>query len=391
MNKTIYKQTDSRWASLPFPGGGSNIAGCGCGCLSVTHVLMEVPKYKNYTPKNVQPYMKKWAVRNQGLIHEGIGDSLKHFGMDVIFVSEADPMDKAWKYLDKGLYNDGVLLFYGYITVKGKRKYLYGPDGTQWTSGGHFIAFTGYKKVGKKHWFYLKDSGLRQSRHVNIKGKRVTESHSGWWCYEDSMKSCIPKLWLAKIPGAKNEKKSEKKVATKPKTVDYGQLIVDKCKEYAWPKGTDEKFWKYKYKSAKPTSAYKKAAKKYMNKSSRVTLSDCGYFVSTCVRAAGVSKTFNALAWSNKIPKTLKVVHKGKKIDPKTLKPGDIIRYKKESKRSNGKYEQHTMIYFGNGYVCEAGRKVRFGIIRKDTQRYNGDNIQHKTIQVLRAVGKEGK
>lgn len=374
MNKTIYKQTDDRWKKLPFPGGGSNIGGCGCGCLSVTHVLMEVPKYAHYTPKNVQPYMKKWAVKNKGLIHEGIRDSLKHFGMDVIFVSKSDPMSKAWKYLDKGLYNDGVLLFYG-------KK---GPDGTVWTSGGHFIAFTGYKKVGKKHWFYLKDSGLRESKHVNIKGKKVKSSHSGWWCYEDSMQGDVPKLWLAKFPVKKSEKKS-----TTPKPVDYGALIVNKCKEYAWAKGSNEKFWKYKYDSAKPTAAYKKAAKTYMNKTSRVTLSDCGYFASTCVRAAGISKTFNALSWSSSIPKTMKVVHKGKKVDPKDLKPGDIIRYKKTTKRSNGKYEQHVLIYLGNGLICEAGRKVRFAIIRTDTQKYNADNVQHKTIQVIRAIGKE--
>lgn len=165
--------------------------------------------------------------------------------------------------------------------------------------------------------------------------------------------------------------------------VNNGKKLVAKADEYCWPKGTATKKWKYSTGSA--LKAYKKALKKYMGYKSKITRSDCGYFVSTCVRAAGIDKTFNALKWKNKIKSCWKVAHKGKKIKQSTLKPGDIIRYKKKTKRPSGAYEQHVMMYYGNGYVAEAGRQVRFPIIRKDTKRYNGSNINHSTIQVLRA------
>ena len=32
MNKTLYKQADSRWGSKPYPNSRSSFAGNGCGC-----------------------------------------------------------------------------------------------------------------------------------------------------------------------------------------------------------------------------------------------------------------------------------------------------------------------------------------------------------------------
>ena len=160
-----------------------------------------------------------------------------------------------------------------------------------------------------------------------------------------------------------------------------------KAKEYAWPSGTSSKKWSYKKGTARAT--YKAALKKYMGHSSRVSQSDCGYFVSTCVRGAGVSKSFLALKGNKDpfpaVPSTMKIVHKGKKIPSGLLKPGDIIRYKKKSG------SQHTLMYLGGGKIAEAGRKIRFPIIHSDvinkkgTKKYNASNIKFSTLQVIRA------
>ena len=79
------------------------------------------------------------------------------------------------------------------------------------------------------------------------------------------------------------------------------------------------------------------------------------------------------------MPSSMKIVHKGKSIPAGLLQPGDIIRYKKTSG------SQHTMIYISNGRVAEAGRKIRFPVIQKDTKKYNASNVKKSTIQVLRA------
>ena len=66
--------------------------------------------------------------------------------------------------------------------------------------------------------------------------------------------------------------------------------IVAKAKAYAWPYGTAQKKWKYSSGSA--LSGYKTALKKYLKHSTKIAQSDCGYFVTTCVRASGVSSSF---------------------------------------------------------------------------------------------------
>ena len=163
--------------------------------------------------------------------------------------------------------------------------------------------------------------------------------------------------------------------APTPAVSSAAQRIVAKATEYAYPVGTSKK--KYAYKTGKPTAAYKKALKKYMGKSAKISQSDCGYFVSTCVRAAGVSSSFNCLQWK-KAPSTMSKVLSGKKIPDGFLQPGDIIRYKKSS-------GQHTMMYYGNGYISEGQRSNAFPKIKKDTKKYNKSNVKKSTIQVLRA------
>jgi peptidoglycan hydrolase-like protein with peptidoglycan-binding domain len=163
--------------------------------------------------------------------------------------------------------------------------------------------------------------------------------------------------------------------------VSRGPEIVAKAKEYAWPYGTASSKYSYSKGSAKP--AYKTALKKYMNKSAKVSQSDCGYFVSTCVRASGIAPNFLALKGTKeafpKVPSTMSVVHKGKAIPSGLLKPGDIIRYKK----TNG--HQHTLMCYANGKIAEAGREHQFPAIESDTKKYNKSNVKLATLEVIRA------
>lgn len=180
-------------------------------------------------------------------------------------------------------------------------------------------------------------------------------------------------------------KPAKKKVTPAPakKTVTpsaKAQKLINKMNELAWAYGTPKKY--YDYKKGAPKKVCKLAMKSYGWADSRAELSDCGNFVSTVVRKSGVSKTFKALhGVKTPFPKKeagFNIVLSGKKIPNGFLKPGDIIRYKKK----NGK--QHAMFYYGNGKICEASHHTRFGVILKDTKKYNKVS-KVKTIQVLRA------
>ena len=155
------------------------------------------------------------------------------------------------------------------------------------------------------------------------------------------------------------------------------QKIVARAKEYAWKYGTATKTYAYKTGSAK--SAYKAALKKYMGKSAKISQTDCGYFVSTCVRASGTSSNFLALPASYKksypsVPSTMRIVSKG---GVGTLQPGDIVRYRKKG-------GQHVVVYIGDGLIAHASRKTAFPRVSKN-KPWNGGNVKKSTIQVIRA------
>ena len=116
-----------------------------------------------------------------------------------------------------------------------------------------------------------------------------------------------------------------------------------------------------------------------MGKSAKVSQSDCGYFVSTCVRASGIASSFLALPGSYKnaypaIPSTMKLVSSG---SVGTLQPGDVIRYRKSS-------GQHTVLYIGDGLIAHAGRSNWFPKIAA-SKPWNNSNVKKSTIQVIRA------
>lgn len=189
--------------------------------------------------------------------------------------------------------------------------------------------------------------------------KAACDKHPGYSVYDESGKA----VYTSKGPApAKNK-------------------LVVKADEYCWPYGTSSS--KYSYKKGSAKASYKTALKKYMGKSAKVSQSDCGYFVSTCVRAAGLGSKFLALPGkpSDKypaVPSTMQIVHSGKAIPSGFLKAGDIIRYRKSS-------GQHTMIYYGDGKIAEAQRSNNFPAIKKDTKKYNASNVKKATIQVIRA------
>jgi len=171
MNSKIYRQADSRWGSLPYPTKAYKFASNACGCCSVTHCAIELTKYWNYTPADVRKYMVQFATKGHGTTWAGISKGLVHYGYKVHWRS-ADSMPDIFKILNGSSLKRGVLLF-------GSTK---GPDGTVWTTGGHYIAFTDYKVENGKHYFYLKDSGGRK--------------HDKWRCYEKSMKGDVRQVWI---------------------------------------------------------------------------------------------------------------------------------------------------------------------------------------------------
>lgn len=208
MNKTIWKQTDSRWGKKPYPGRGYTVGGCGCGLVACVHVAMEQERYKNWTPNNLRGWMvgQGFAVCGQGTRWEGITSTLKHIGHSKVVRIYDDPMSEAFKELNKG-NRIGIILF----------KSNKAPNGIQWTSNGHYVAFTDYKVQDKKHYFYCKDSGGR--------------NHDGWYTYENSMKGCVYKVWIVERVGAQVKTPVIKASTYKPTSAYKGTL----------PKGTVKK------------------------------------------------------------------------------------------------------------------------------------------------------
>lgn len=171
-NKKIYRQADRRWAYDPYPTKAYTFARNGCGCCAVLHCIIEREKYKNYTPASIRPYMKQFATKGHGTEWRGITEALKHYGLKD--VKNVD-IGEAFNLMKKG---DRVAVFL-FTNKKG-------PNGTVWTTVGHYVAVVGYKVVNGKHYFYMKDSGGRK--------------HDGWYCYEKSMRGSIRKIWIGRLP-----------------------------------------------------------------------------------------------------------------------------------------------------------------------------------------------
>lgn len=345
MRSKVFSQLDTRWCYLPYPTKRYNIGTSGCGCCSVTNVIIERDKYKNYTPKNVQPYMKQFAVPGQGTLWSGITKSLKHYGFTTI---NHPTMTDLFKTLAKRKVRLGIILFRS--GVKG---------GIRWTTSGHYVAFTDYKVIGKKHYFYTKDSGGRK--------------HTGWYCYETQMKGLIPQVWSALPPTEK------KKAKAKPKASANGKKLADVANKLAYKTKTNEG----RYPTGKPDPDYKKALNKvYPHRETWSAAprkgASCDVFVGTCVRTAGIDSKYPR-GLSSQV-KHLAKSDKFKEIKNATIKDlvdGDIIVYCKDS--GGG----HTCIYSGSK-IKEASLKHWYGITT-DTAKSRVSKKGKKWVRVYRA------
>lgn len=176
MNSTNYKQYDTRWGSLLYPKKPWYIKNCGCGEVSICNTIIEMDKYASQTPKTIQPYCKQYAdPHGNGTYHSGIPSMMKHYGMTE--VKEHATMPELFNELAKG---DRVA-----ILLMGSR-----PGGSKkirWTSSGHFIAATGYRKSGTQDMLYIKDSNSS------------TSARNGWLSYQESIKGDCLKVWSGKI------------------------------------------------------------------------------------------------------------------------------------------------------------------------------------------------
>lgn len=173
-----YKQYDTRWGNKNY-NGSSTVSQAGCGALSCANILHAVNS--SITPFDTIKYMqthgdanhKTFAIYGNGTAWNGIPSCLKYFGLqDVQEVNVASSMDKVWQLMSKGYV--GVFLF-----SAGSR------GGVTWTTGGHYIAVSGYRLESSKHYLKTIDSGGR--------------NHDGWYAYETTMKGLVPKVWLGRI------------------------------------------------------------------------------------------------------------------------------------------------------------------------------------------------
>lgn len=179
MNKTKFLQTDSRWGGLGYPKKPWYIRNCGCGEVAIANIIIEIAKYKKYTPATIQPYCKQFAAPNgDGTYFSGIPKMMKHYGLTE--VKEHDTMAQLWKELEKG---DRVAIY-----LMGSR-----PGGSKkvhWTSGGHFVCSVDYKHQNGKHYVYVKDSYSNSSLR------------NGFISYEGNMRNDVLRVWSGKLPKA---------------------------------------------------------------------------------------------------------------------------------------------------------------------------------------------
>lgn len=293
MRTKVFSQLDTRWSKLPYPSKPYTIGTSGCGCCSVTHVIIESDKYKNYTPAKVQPYMKQFAVPRQGTQWAGITKSLEHYGFKVINHATISDLCAT---LEKRKQRLGIILFRG-----GTR------GGVTWTTSGHYVAFTDYKVKGSKHYFYMKDSGGRR--------------HTGWYCYETTMKGLIPQVWSA-VPKAAKKTSGEKLCV----------MAAD----------TFSKMSKFKYQVSGNATSWSTAQKK--------KTSNCATYVSYSLQRMGLLKAgqvfygskgqlhYKGKGAEKQLRSVAKIIKCGKAPKKAGLKKGDICTYSDPA---------HTQIFAG--------------------------------------------
>lgn len=179
MNSINYKQYDTRWATLGYPKKPWYIKNCGCGEVSICNCIIEMNKYANQTPKTIQPYCVQYAAPNgNGTYFSGIPKMMEHYGMTE--VKEHATMPALFNELAKG--NRVAILLMGNRNG--------GTRGVHWTSSAHFVACTGYKKIGDKDMLYIKDCNSTSSLR------------NGWLAYTENLRGDVSRVWSGKLNGA---------------------------------------------------------------------------------------------------------------------------------------------------------------------------------------------
>ena len=354
MTMSNYKQYDTRWANLGYPKKPWYIKNCGCGEVAICNCITEMDKYKNETPKTIQPYCKQYAAPNgNGTYFSGIPAMMKHYGMTE--VKEHQTMSSLWKELEKG---DRVAIY-----LMGNRKG--GSKGVHWTYSAHFICSTNYRydPKTKKHYVDVKDSNSTSSLR------------NGFISYEENMRGDVSRVWSGKITKKKAKKKTVDQIAQEvingewgngedrveklksagydpdavqkkvnellaPKEKTSREKLAEKADEFAYATNTS----KANYPNGKPKAAYSKALDNVYGKNRKWSAAakkgaSCDVFVGTCVRSAGIDKNFpRGLS-----PSYLAKSKKFKQISKSDVKPGDIIVSSK-----------HICIAWSDGKVKEA-------------------------------------
>lgn len=375
-----FKQYDTRWARLGYPKKPWYIKECGCGEVAICNCITKIDKYKNYTPKTIQPYCKQYAAPNgDGTYWSGIPAMMKHYGMTE--VKEHATMAPLWKELAKG---NRVAVY-----LMGSRRG--GSKGVHWTSCGHFVCSTAYKYENGKHMVYVKDSNSTSSLR------------NGWISYEENMRNDVLKVWSGKLPKSSTKKKTVDEVAkevidgkwgngedrvnalkdagydpnevqkkvnellAKPKPKTNREKIAEKAEEFAWTTNTK----RARYPGGSPRKAYKAALYKvYPNlkklSSPAAKGASCDVFVGTCVRSAGIDKGFPRGLSPSYLAKSKKFKH----ISKGDVKKGDIIVSPK-----------HICIAWSGGKVKEASN----GDFWPKTTGYLKARLNAKGAKVYRA------
>lgn len=350
MNKTNYKQYDTRWAKLGYPKAPHYIKACGCGEVAICNSIIEMDAYKNQTPKTIQPYCKQFAAPNgNGTYFSGIPTMMKHYGMTE--VQEHQTMAPLWKELAKG----GRVAIY----LMGNRKG--GSKKVHWTSSAHFVCSTDYKYENGKHWLYVKDSNS------------TSNQRNGWIAYEDNMRNDVSRVWSGKLKVA-----VKAPVAAVSKPVATVQTPQDKM--VAWAKKMAASAYHYvNFNTGKKAHecpiCHKHAKGKYYG-------GNCIWFAfASWHHGAGLKsrcscevfsdaiyekmltapmKEFLKLARERTGLKSLKVIRNKSGIDPKKLQPGDIVVY------FNGSNYVHTALWVGDGKIadCTSAREdsIKYGV-----------------------------
>ena len=348
-----FKQYNTEWAKLGYPKKPWYIKDCGCGEVAIANCIVETDKYKNETPKTIQPWCKQFAAPNgDGTYWSAPPKMMAHYGMTEC--QEHQTMNPLWKELAKG---NRVAIYLMSNRLAGNKK-------IRWTGSKHFICSTDYKydKKTGKHWVYVKDSNS------------TSESRNGWISYEDNLRNAVFKVWSGKLP-KKAQPAPKKSIDTIAKEVIDGKwgngddrinklkaagydptAVQKKVNELLAPKPTAGEKIAAKAKSycgskTKETAAYKKAAQEVYGKGNDTY---CHRFVGTVLAKCGYPKMDYSGKTADAWKKIMAYLKKNFNQVSGTPQAGDIH----VTKNDKGAY--HIFIELGDGKKAEANSKKEY-------------------------------